>query len=98
MQDDKIKQQQANFTAELARQRIAHEKYWKADLLSDLYMQLKEEDYARAEAHLIYKRSLPGKEYNAWFNSYIELVKHLHELDDYFDAGNSHIVIRTCQQ
>ena len=91
-QDDKIKQQQTNFAAELARQRAAHEKYWKTDILSDLYMQLKEEDYARAEAHLIYKRSLPGKEYNAWFNSYIELVKHLHELNDYFNTGNSHIV------
>ena len=91
-QDDKINQQKLNFTAELARQRIAHEKYWKADLLNDLYAQLKEEDYARAEARLVYKRSLLGKEYNAWFNSYIELVKHLHELDDYFDAGNSHIV------
>ena len=60
--------------------------------MNDLYAQLKEEDYARAEARLVYKRSLLGKEYNAWFNSYIELVKHLHELDDYFDAGNSHIV------
>ena len=94
VQDDKINQQKLNFTAELARQRIAHEKYWKADLLNDLYAQLKEEDYARAEARLVYKRSLLGKEYNVWFNSYLEWVKHLHLLTGYFDTGKSNLIGR----
>ncbi len=94
VQDDKIKQQQANFTAELARQRAAYEKYWKTDLLNDLYAQLKEEDYARAEARLVYKRSLLGKEYNVWFNSYLEWVKHLHLLTGYFDTGKSNLIGR----
>ena len=92
---DKIKKQTSNFEAESASRQAAYEKYWKPDILNDLYKQIKAEDYARAEACLTYKRSLMGKEYNTWFNSYIEWVKHLHELDEYFDNGNSHVVNKT---
>ena len=90
--EDKITKQKLTFAAEISRQQALYEKYWKADLLNDLYVQLKEQDYARAEGRLVYKRSLQGKEYNAWFNSYIEWVRHLHDLDDFFDAGKSRVI------
>jgi serine/threonine protein kinase len=84
--------QKLNLATVISKQQAAHEKYWKADILSNLYKQFRADDYARAEAYLTYKRSLHMKDYSAWFNSYIEWIKHLRELDEYFDTGNSNVV------
>ncbi len=93
--EDKIKEQETqklNLATVISRQQASQEKYWKADILSNLYKQFRADDYVRAEAYLTYKRSLHMKEHGAWFNSYIEWIKHLRELDEYFDTGTSNVV------
>lgn len=95
--NDNINKQKSNLAATAWKQQAMYEKYWKDDLLNDLYKQLRSGDYARTEAWLTYKRSLRGQEHCVWFNSYIEWVKHLHELEDYFDAGNSHFVSKSVE-
>jgi len=102
--EDQIKEQikeqekqKSTLTAAISKQQSEYEKYWQADILSNLYKKLRAEDYVRAEAYLTYKRSLQGKEYNAWFNSYIEWIKHLRELEEYFEVGNSNLVGKTIE-
>lgn len=93
--DDKTKayeKQKSDFAAAIAKLQAEYEKYWKADILSDLYKQLRSDDFVRSEAYLTYKRSLQGKEYNAWFNSFLEWIRHLRELEEYFESGNSGVV------
>jgi len=95
--EDKIIKQKSCLVATILKQQVVYEKYWKDDLLNDLYKQLSSGEYARTEAFLTYKRSLRGQEHRAWFNSYIEWVKHLQELEDYFDTGNSHFVSKSVE-
>ena len=95
--NDKINDQRSYFMLVNAKRQTvlaAYEKNWKACILNDLYAQLKAEDYARAEGWLTYKRSCHGQEHNVWFNSYLEWVKHLHELAGYFDTGKSNLIGR----
>ncbi len=93
--ENKIKEHEmhkSNHAGTLSKLHALYEKFWKTGVLADLYKQVKAGDYIQAEAYLAYKRSLYGNEYTAWFNAYLEWVKHLRELNDYFEVGNSSVV------
>jgi serine/threonine protein kinase len=80
-----------------SEQQAVYDKQWKNIMLCTLYRIVCEGDYIRAEVFLSYMRSQKGKEYGEWFNSYIEWVKHLRELEEYFVTGYSNVVGKTIE-
>ncbi len=87
--------QKAELDKAIYEQQTLYEKQWKSIVLCSLYRMVREADYARAEAFLVYMSSLKGKEYGEWVKSYIEWVRHLRELEDYFSTGYSDVVGKT---
>ncbi|MHB9140197.1 MAG: hypothetical protein ACYC4Q_12405, partial [Victivallaceae bacterium] len=89
--------QKAGLGKAVSEQQALYNKQWKNTLLCSLYRMACEGDYVRAEALLTYMRSQRGKEHGEWFNSYIEWIRHLRELEEYFVTGYSNVVGKTIE-
>lgn len=87
--------QKAGLNKAISEQQAIYEKQWKGIVLCSLYRMVREADYIRAEAFLVYMCSRKSKEYSEWGNSYIEWVRHLRELEEYFSTGYSNVVGKT---